>query len=102
MAHFVVRFLKDVVGDQGQLCEACQRTIDVDARDETEATLLAKQEFCKCHGNRDWSLHADRIDVKPAPQLLTPRPRLRKYRSLGQYACAPAFRSLRSHAGRLG
>lgn len=66
MAHFVVRFLKDVVGDQGQLCAACQRTIDVDASDEAEATLLAKREFCERHATRDWSLHADRIDVKPA------------------------------------
>jgi hypothetical protein len=66
MAHFVVRFLKDVVGDHGQLCEACQRTIDIDAGDEAEAALLAKQEFCELRAIRDWSLHADRIDVKPA------------------------------------
>jgi hypothetical protein len=66
MAHFVVRFIKDVVGDQGQPCEACQRTIDVDARVETEATLLAKQRFCESRAMLDWSLHADRVDVKPA------------------------------------
>lgn len=66
MAHFVVRFIKDLVGDQGRRCEACQHTIDVDARDETEAVLLAKREFCEGRAIRDWSLHADRIDVKPA------------------------------------
>ena len=66
MAHFVVPFLKGVVGDQGQSCEACQRTIDVDAHDETEAALLATQKFCEGRAIRDWSLHADRIDVKPA------------------------------------
>lgn len=66
MAHFVVRFLKDVVGDQGQPCEACQRTIDIDARDETEAALLAGQTFCEGRAIRDWSLHADRIAVEPA------------------------------------
>ncbi|WP_445217081.1 hypothetical protein ACKWRH_33965 [Bradyrhizobium sp. Pa8] len=66
MAHFVVRFIKDVFGDQGQPCEACQRTIDVEAHDETEAALLAKRSFCEERAIRDWSLHADRIDVKPA------------------------------------
>ncbi|MBR0702012.1 hypothetical protein JQ599_19015 [Bradyrhizobium diazoefficiens] len=66
MAHFTVRFLKDVLGDQGQSCEACQRTIDVDARDAAEATALAAQQFCELREIRDWSLHADRIDVQPA------------------------------------
>ncbi|MBR0764858.1 hypothetical protein [Bradyrhizobium japonicum] len=66
MAHFVVRFIKDVVGDQGQPFEACQHSIDVDAPDEAEATLLAKQKFCEGRAIRHWSLHADRIDVKPA------------------------------------
>ncbi|WP_342732838.1 hypothetical protein [Bradyrhizobium sp. B117] len=66
MAHFVVRFIKDIVGDQGQPCEACQHTIDVDARDETEAARLAKQKFCEGRAIRDWSFHADRIDVEPA------------------------------------
>ncbi|WP_063982728.1 hypothetical protein [Bradyrhizobium sp.] len=66
MAHFVVRFIKDVFGDQGQPCEACQRTIDVDARDAAEAALLAKRTFCEGRSIRDWSLHADRIDVEPA------------------------------------
>jgi hypothetical protein len=66
MAHFTVRFLKDVLGDQGQLCEACQRTIDVDARDAAEAAALAAQQFCELREIRDWSLHADRIDVQPA------------------------------------
>jgi hypothetical protein len=66
MAHFVVRFLKDVLGDHGHLCEACQCTIDIDAPDEAEAALLAKKEFCELRAIQDWSLHADRIDVKPA------------------------------------
>ncbi|MEY9183019.1 hypothetical protein ACSHT2_29345 [Bradyrhizobium sp. PUT101] len=66
MPHFVVSFLKKVVGDQGQVCEACQRTIEIDADDEKEAARLAKQEFCELRAIRDWSLHADRIDVRPA------------------------------------
>jgi hypothetical protein len=66
MPQFVVRFLKEVIGDQGQLCEPCQRTIDVNARNETEAILLAKQKFCELNSIRDWSLRADRVDVMPA------------------------------------
>jgi len=66
MAHFTVRFLKDVLGDQGQPCEACQRIIDVDARDAVEAVALAAKQFCEFREIRDWSLHADRIDVQPA------------------------------------
>lgn len=66
MTHFIVRFLKDVVGDQGQRCEACQRTIDVDAPNEADAAVLAKQEFCELRRIRHWSLHADRIEVEPA------------------------------------
>ena len=66
MSYFVVRFLKNMVGDRGQLCEACQHTIDVDARDEDEASRLAKLEFCALRAVSDWTLHADRVDVKPA------------------------------------
>ncbi|MDA9506464.1 hypothetical protein XI09_17860 [Bradyrhizobium sp. CCBAU 11386] len=65
MAHFTVRFLKNVIGDQGKSCEICQRIVDVDARDATEATLLAQQQFCEFREIGDWSLHADRIDVQP-------------------------------------
>jgi hypothetical protein len=46
----VVRFIKDVFGNQRQHCEPCQRTIDVDAHDETEAALLAKRNFCEGAG----------------------------------------------------
>jgi hypothetical protein len=48
------------------LCEPCQRTIDVNARNEAEAILLAKQKFCELNSIRDWSLRADRVDIKPA------------------------------------
>ncbi|TQF33574.1 hypothetical protein [Bradyrhizobium sp. UNPA324] len=65
MPHFVVSFLKDLVGDQGQVCEVCQRAIEIDADDELEAAQLAKEEFCELHAVRDWSLHADRLDVQP-------------------------------------
>ena len=66
MARFIVRFLKDLIGDQGKSCEICQHTVDVDARDATEALSLAQQQFCDFREIADWSLHAERVDVQPA------------------------------------
>lgn len=66
MSHFVVRFLKDVLGENGRQCEVCQGTLEIDAADETEATERAKQKFCKDQALHHWSLHADRIHVRPA------------------------------------
>ncbi len=66
MSRFVVRFMKDVLGEYGRQCEVCQGTVEVDAEDEGEATELAKQKFCQMQALCDWSLHADRINVKAA------------------------------------
>ncbi|MET4724520.1 hypothetical protein ABIF63_008626 [Bradyrhizobium japonicum] len=66
MAHFTVRFLKNVIGDRRKSYEFCQRIVNVDARDATEATLLAQKQFCEFREIGDWSLHADRIDVQSA------------------------------------
>ena len=66
MSHFVVSFMKDVLGDNGRQIEICQRTVEIDAPSEGEATELAKLRFCKAERLCEWSLHADRIQVKPA------------------------------------
>ncbi|MGY4364031.1 hypothetical protein ACVW1A_000096 [Bradyrhizobium sp. LB1.3] len=66
MSRSIVRFLKNIVGDRGQLFEACQHTTDVDAHDEAEALRLAKQQFCALRAVGDWTLHADRVEVKSA------------------------------------
>ena len=66
MSHFVVSFMKDVLGDNGRQIEICQRTVEIDAPSEGEATELAKLRFCKAERLCEWSLHADRIHVKPA------------------------------------
>ncbi len=66
MSRFVVLFMKDVLGEYGRQCEVCQGTVEVDAEDEGEAAELAKQKFCQTQALRDWSLHADRINVKAA------------------------------------
>jgi hypothetical protein len=64
--HFVVRFMKDVLGDNGLEIGVCQGTLDVHASDESEATELAKRQFCEIQRICDWSLHADRIEVRSA------------------------------------
>ena len=66
MSHFVVSFMKDVLGDNGRQVEICQRTVEIDAPSEGEATELAKLRFCKTERLCEWWLHADRIQVKPA------------------------------------
>jgi len=63
MSRYVVRFIKDVLGENGQEVQICQRAIEVDAEDRSAATELAKQNFCKSEQLCDWSLHADRIQV---------------------------------------
>lgn len=66
MSRFVVRFMKDVLGENGRETEICQCSLEVDAEDEGDATELAKKKFCETEALRHWSLHADRIQVKQA------------------------------------
>jgi hypothetical protein len=66
MSRFVVRFMKDVLGDNGREIEICQRSLEVDASTEGQATELAKKKFCETEALCDWSLHADRIQVREA------------------------------------
>jgi len=66
MSHFVVSFMKDVLGDNGRQAEICQKILEIDALTEGEATEIAKQRFCKAERLCEWSLHADRIQVKSA------------------------------------
>ena len=66
MSHFVVSFMKDVLGDNGRQAEICQKILEIDAPTEGEATEIAKQRFCKAERLCEWSLHADRIQVKSA------------------------------------
>jgi hypothetical protein len=66
MPRFIIRFAKDILGENGQMSEVCQTTVELDARDEREAERKAKARFCDIHGTHDWSLHADRLKVDPA------------------------------------
>ena len=64
MSRFVVDFMKDVLSENGHEQEICQLSVEVDAASQIEATQLAKQEFCRTQGLSDWSIHADRMQVK--------------------------------------
>lgn len=66
MPRFIVRFIKNVLGDNGQMDEICQTAIELDAPNGREAELQAKERFCGMHATHDWSLHADRVKVDPA------------------------------------
>jgi hypothetical protein len=66
MSRYVVSFMKDVLGDNGRQIEVCQKTLEIDAINEGEATELAKQKFCKTEQLCEWSLHADRIRIRAA------------------------------------
>jgi hypothetical protein len=63
MTRFVVRFVKDVLGDNGCEREICQSSMEIDAIDKLEAAELGKWNFCRTKHIPDWSLHADRIQV---------------------------------------
>ena len=66
MSRYVIHFMKDVLGENGRQCEICQSTLEVEAESEGQAAEIAKQKFCDQQELRDWSLHADRIQVRAA------------------------------------
>jgi hypothetical protein len=66
MSLYVVRFMKNVLGENGHEIEACQGTLEVDASSEGQAVELAKRRFCEIQSLCDWSLHADRFHVRAA------------------------------------
>jgi hypothetical protein len=63
MPRYVVRFFKEVMGDNGHDREACQGTFEIEAASPAEASELAKVEFCKLEKVADWSLFADRVEA---------------------------------------
>jgi len=66
MPRFVARFYKHVLGDNGQESDICQCVVDLDVLDNAQAREVAKRKFCEMHGIQDWTLHADRFDVRSA------------------------------------
>jgi len=66
MSVYVVRFMKNVLGENGHEIDACQGSLEVDASNEGQAMEFAKRKFCEVQSVRDWSLHADRVQVRAA------------------------------------
>jgi hypothetical protein len=66
MSRFIGRFYKQVLGENGRVDDICQCTVEIDAADEGQATEVAKQHFCDQHSINDWTLHADRLELKLA------------------------------------
>jgi hypothetical protein len=66
MAHYIARFMKDVLGENGHQAEICQRSIEVEASDRKRAAELAKLEFCQSENVKNWLIHADRVHVTDA------------------------------------
>jgi len=71
MARYIVRFMKDVLGENGHEAEICQRSMEIDAADKLSASDLAKVRFCKNESVKEWSLHADRVHVTETAAELT-------------------------------
>ena len=63
MARYVVRFMKDVLGENGHEAEICQRSVKIEAADKVNAADRAKVSFCESESVKEWSLHADRVQV---------------------------------------
>jgi hypothetical protein len=64
MSRYVVLFMKDVLGGNGRQIAICQRSLEIDASCESQATELAKKQFCETERLCEWSLHADRVEVR--------------------------------------
>jgi hypothetical protein len=63
MAHYVARFMKNVLGGNGHEAEICQRLIEIEASSLGDATELAKLKFCESENVGNWVLHADRVQI---------------------------------------
>ena len=80
MSQFVVRFMKGILGENGQDAEICRSSMEIDASNKIDAAEMAKKRFCVTEDVTDWSLHADWIEVKESvlPVLSLERPRLNR------------------------
>jgi uncharacterized protein YjiS (DUF1127 family) len=63
MARYIARFMKNVLGENGYETEICQRSLEIEAANKARAADAAKIKFCEAESVRDWSLHADRVQI---------------------------------------
>jgi hypothetical protein len=66
MARYIARFMKNVLGENGHEAEICQSSMEIEALSQADAAELAKIKFCEREKLKDWSLHADRVQVSDA------------------------------------
>jgi len=66
MARYIVRFMKNVLGENGHEAEICQRSMEIEGTDKLNAADLAKVRFCEAECVKEWSLHADCVHVTDA------------------------------------
>ena len=66
MARYVARFMKNVLGENGHEAEICQSSIEVEALSQADAAELARSDSASARSWKDWSLHADRVQVTDA------------------------------------
>jgi hypothetical protein len=63
MTRYVVKFFKEVMGENGHEADVCQALFEVDASSPSVAVERGKLAFCRHEQLADWSLHADRVIV---------------------------------------
>jgi hypothetical protein len=66
MPRYIARFMKNIPGDNGHEAEICQRSLEIVAGNKTLAADLAKLRSCETENVKEWSLHADRVQVSDA------------------------------------
>ena len=64
MRHFDIRFMKSLSNDTGHHQDVCQGELLVEAPNAIEALRFAEAEFCHHEETRDWTIYADRIEVR--------------------------------------
>jgi hypothetical protein len=66
MTRYLVKFFKNVIGENGHEWEVCQGSFEVSAASTRDAVERGKRAFCDHEQLTDWSLHADRVSTAEA------------------------------------
>jgi hypothetical protein len=66
MPRYLVKFVKQVLSDQGQNFRPVQRSFEIDAADRKMAAKSAERLFCEQQRVSDWTLFADEVIVGEA------------------------------------
>lgn len=66
MSDFRVSFFKTVLSSNGHRFKCLQDVIDIRSPTPDQAVAAAAALFAQQHGQRDWKIYADAIEVAPA------------------------------------